>query len=284
MSFGIGGGFTPWVQRLIIINAVVWILQLVLPGLTSFLQFVPAGIIYRPWTVVTYMFAHDPTSFWHIAMNMLGLYFFGPPLEARWGSKEFLKFYFICGMGGALLSFLFAHSPIIGASAAVYGVMLGFAMNWPDVPIYIWGIFPVPAKVLVGLFAVFSLYSGITGRDAGVAHFAHLGGFAAAYLYLKFDRRGGGLFTRVRKMMTKQGMTVASGGGGASSGPVSRPGAVGTIRGMGSNQPRRGASGEVELLNELDRVLDKISTQGMNSLSPEERKLLDEASRRYRQN
>jgi membrane associated rhomboid family serine protease len=278
MSFGIGGGFTPWVKRLIIINAVVWILQLVLPGLTSFLQFVPAQILSRPWAIITYMFAHDPTSFWHIGLNMLSLYFFGPPLEARWGSKEFLKFYFICGMGGALLSFLFMSSPIIGASAAIFGVMLGFAMNWPDAPIYIWGIFPIPAKILVGLFAAFSLYSGLTGRGGNIAHFAHLGGFAAGYIYLKLDRRGGGLFTRVRKMMAKSSMTVSSGGGSGTTG------SVGTLRTMGSPGARRGNSGEVELLNELDRVLDKISTQGMNSLSPEERRLLDEASRRYRQN
>jgi membrane associated rhomboid family serine protease len=278
MSFGIGGGFTPWVKRLIIINAVVWILQLVLPGLTSFLQFVPAQILSRPWAIITYMFAHDPTSFWHIGLNMLSLYFFGPPLEARWGSKEFLKFYFICGMGGALLSFLFMSSPIIGASAAIFGVMLGFAMNWPDAPIYIWGIFPIPAKILVGLFAAFSLYSGLTGRGGNIAHFAHLGGFAAGYIYLKLDRRGGGLFTRVRKMMAKSSMTVSSGGGSGTTG------SVGTLRAMGSPGARRGNSGEVELLNELDRVLDKISTQGMNSLSPEERRLLDEASRRYRQN
>jgi membrane associated rhomboid family serine protease len=91
----------------------------------------------RPWTVVTYMFAHG--GFWHIFFNMLVLFFFGPPLEARWGSREFAKYYFICGIGGAALSFLFAfHAPIIGASAAVYGVMLAFALNWPDSPIYIW--------------------------------------------------------------------------------------------------------------------------------------------------
>nr|AIA13547.1 Rhomboid family [uncultured bacterium] len=275
MSFGIGGGMTPWVQRLVIANAVVFLLQTVMPGLTNWLEFVPSDILVRPWTVLTYMFAHG--SFMHIAMNMLGLYFFGPPLEARWGSKEFLKYYFICGAGGALLSFLFANSPIIGASAAVYGVMLGFAMNWPDVPIYIWAIFPVPAKVLVGLFAAFSLYSGLTGRDAGVAHFAHLGGFAAGFIYLKLDRKGGGLFTRVRKMMTKRSMNVASGGGSGS--------AVNTIRMMGSAAPRgRSGSGEVELLSELDRVLDKISTQGMSSLTPDERRLLDEASRRHRAN
>ena len=277
MTFGIGGGLTPWVQRLIIANVVVFLLQSAVGGLTSFLSFIPHYALYRPWTVVTYMFAHG--GFMHLLMNMLGLFFFGPPLEARWGSREFLKYYILCGIGGAALSFLFMNAPIIGASAAVYGIMLGFAMNWPDAPIYIWGIFPIPAKMLVAIFAVISLYSGLTGSDSGVAHFAHLGGFAAGFIYLKLDRKGGGLFTRVRKMMTKRNMNVASGGGGSG-------GAVGSIRSMssgGAGRPR-GAAGEVELLSELDRVLDKISTQGMNSLTAEERRLLDEASRRHRQN
>lgn len=267
---------TPMVKNLIIINAVVWVLQLMLPPLTQWLQFVPAYIFYRPWSLITYMFAHDPTGIMHILFNMLGLFFFGPPLEARWGSREFLKYYLLCGLGGAALSFVFAGSPIIGASAAVYGVMLGFAMNWPDAPIYIWGIFPIPAKFLVAIFAVISLYSGLTGRDASVAHFAHLGGFAAGFIYLKLDRKGGGLFTRVRKMMTRSKMGVVPGGGS------------GSERGTGFGRPgtitRSGPAPEPQFLSELDRVLDKISTQGMSSLSVEERKLLDDASRRYRQN
>jgi membrane associated rhomboid family serine protease len=276
MSFGIGGGLTPWVKNLIMINVGVWLLQISLPGLTQWLQFIPQNVLGRPWAPITYMFAHDPNGIMHLLFNMLGLFFFGPPLESRWGSREFLKFYFICGLGGAALSFLFVHSPIIGASAAIYGIMLGFAMNWPDAPIYIWGIFPVPAKYLVGVFFLMSLYSGIGGRADGVAHLAHVGGVVAGFIYLKLDHRGGGLFTRARKMVARSRMNVSSGGGG----PDDRPGAVGH---MGPAGPRgRVAPSEDALLSELDKVLDKISTQGMNSLTNEERRLLDEASRRYR--
>lgn len=277
MAFGFGAGFTPWVKRLIIANFVVFALQYIMPGLTDWIQFVPSQVMYRPWTIVTYMFAHG--GFSHIFFNMLGLFFFGPPLEGRWGSSEFIKYYFICGLGGAALSFFFANSAIIGASAAVYGVMLAFAMNWPDAPIYIWGIFPLPAKYLIGAAVVISLFSAFTGAQAGIAHFAHLGGFAAGFLYLKLDHHGGGLFTRMRKMVTKSRMNVTAGGAPES------VGAVGTIRTLGSTArgPAVGAQ-ETQLLNDLDRVLDKISTQGMNSLTADERKLLDEASRRYRQN
>ena len=124
------------------------------------------------------MFAHG--GFWHIAMNMLALFFFGPPLEARWGSREFLKYYLICGLGGAVLSFVFApQSPIIGASAAVYGIMLAFAMSWPDAPIYIYAIFPVKAKYLVGVMGMLSFFAMFQGGGDNIAHAAHLGGFAA---------------------------------------------------------------------------------------------------------
>nr|AIA15122.1 Rhomboid family [uncultured bacterium] len=280
MTFGFGAGFTPWVQRLIIANVVMFVLQNMVPGFTAMIEFVPSLVLYRPWTLITYMFAHG--GFGHIFFNMLALFFFGPPLESRWGSNEFIKYYILCGLGGAALSFMFAHASIIGASAAVYGVMLAFAMNWPDAPIYIWGIFPLPAKYLIASAVVISLFSAFGNVQDGTAHFAHLGGFAAGFLYLKMDRKGGGLFTRVRKMVTKSGMKVTPGGA-----PADQVGAVGHMRSAG---PLRGKGApvtgptETQMLNDLDRVLDKISTQGMNSLTAGERKLLDEASRRYRQN
>jgi membrane associated rhomboid family serine protease len=118
MSFGFGAGLTPWVQRLIILNVAVYFLQAMYAPLTGYLAFMPSNVLSAPWTLVTYMFAHG--GFMHLLFNMLGLFFFGPPLEARWGSNDFLKFYFVCGAGGAALSFLVAFgSPIIGASAAV---------------------------------------------------------------------------------------------------------------------------------------------------------------------
>jgi hypothetical protein len=120
---------------------------------------------------------------------MLFLFFFGPHLESKWGSREFIRYYLVCGLGGVALSFLFVSYSIIGASAAVYGVMLAFAMAWPNAPIYVWGIFPVKAKWLVGFFVLITFLNAFGGAGGGVAHFAHLGGFAAGFLYLKTDWR-----------------------------------------------------------------------------------------------
>lgn len=198
---------------------------------------------------------------------MLALFFFGPPLEERWGSREFIKFYLICGLGGALLSFVFISASVIGASAAVFGVMLAFAMNWPDAPIYIWGIFPVKAKWLVIIMVVFSLLSAFNSSADGVAHFAHLGGFAAAWLYLKFDYRTGSPLKRLKRLLNRPKLTVVSGAAPAPPQPKPRARRV-----------------EERLYDDVDKVLDKISTQGMASLTPEERKLLDEVSRKYRKN
>lgn len=281
-SFGFGMGLTPWVKRLMIINGAVMLLQFVtgngnpnLSPITHYLAFTPSHVLVQPWTLLTYMFVHG--GFWHLLFNMLGLFFFGPPLEARWGSREFIKYYLICGLGGAALSFAFAFgSPIIGASGAVYGVMLAFAMNWPDMPIYIWGIFPVPAKYLVAIFAIMSFLSMLNPRGGNIAHAAHLGGFAAGFLYLKLDRPGG-LFSGMKKGMTKRRLHVVSGEKEERRTPTASVSAP-------TNAQRRSIAREEGLLDELDRVLDKISTQGMASLTADERKLLDDVSRRYRQN
>src|SRR5688572_17068227 len=277
-SFGFGG-LSPWVQRLIIANIGVFIAQNAFRDLTLYLAFVPYDILFRPWTVITYMFAHG--NFWHIAMNMLALFFFGPPLEARWGSREFLKFYLISGLGGAVLSFFFAPmSPIIGASAAVYGIMLAFAMNWPDAPIYIYAIFPVKAKYLVGVMGMLSFFAMFQGGGDNIAHAAHLGGFAAAFIYLKFSGPLGPI-SRLKKSFSRRRMKVVNVDENRSSGTglgYRAPSGTGT-----APQRRRGATVEEEkLLDELDKVLEKISTQGMSSLTPAERKLLDEVSRKYR--
>jgi membrane associated rhomboid family serine protease len=271
-GMGFGSGMTPWVKRLLIINGVVFLLQWLTQGvLTRYIMFVPGWILIRPWTVVTYMFAHG--DLFHLFFNMLVLFFFGPPLEARWGSREFMKFYFICGIGAAALSFVFAfNAPIIGASGAVYGVMLAFAMNWPDSQIYIWGILPVKAKFLVAVLAGISIMSMVGGGGGNIAHAAHLGGFVAAFLYLKLGGPAGPL-GGFRRLMSRRRMRVVP------QEEAPRP----ALRTGPPPAARRRASGEEEkLLDELDRVLEKISTQGMSSLTPQERRLLDEVSKRYR--
>lgn len=265
-------GLTTWVKRLIVANlaifVVTWLAGRFGVNIGSLLAFRPDSALWQPWTVLTYMFVH--AGFFHVLFNMLALFFFGPPLEERWGSREFIKYYLICGLGGAAFSFLFAfHSPVVGASAAVYGVMLAFAMNWPNSPIYIWGIFPIAAKWLVLIFVALSLFSGFNGTADGVAHFAHLGGFAAGFLYLKLDRLRSGAAARLKKLRPKPHLTVVPGTGTA---PPPKP-------------ARRAQTGEEErLLDDVDRILDKIGRTGMTSLTPEEKRLLDEVSRRYRKN
>jgi membrane associated rhomboid family serine protease len=259
---------TPWVKRLLIANAAVFVLTLAFPAVIRFLQFVPAQILYQPWAIVTYMFVHG--GFFHLFFNMLVLFFFGPPLEDRWGSSEFLKFYLIAGIGGALLSFVFWDIAIIGASGAVYGVMLAFAMYWPDNPIYIWGIFPVKAKWLVGGLIGLSVFFAMTGGAPGTAHLAHLGGAAAAFVYLKSGFSPGPFGSRPKKPKRAKpagGTPVTS----LRTTPVARP-----VAGRAVNRE------EEQLLDEIDRILDKISARGMDSLTAEERVRLDEASRRFK--
>jgi membrane associated rhomboid family serine protease len=270
--FGNPFGFTitPWVKRLLIINGVMFLLTMAFQPVVRYLGFVPAGMLMHPWTILTYMFVHG--SFFHVFFNMLALFFFGPPLEERWGGSEFIKFYLICGIGGAVLSLLFWDQMIIGASAAVYGIMVAFAMYWPENPIYIWGIFPVKAKWLVGFLVGLSVFFAFSGGSPGVAHLAHLGGAAAAFLYLKSNLGPGPFGPRVRKPKATKpaARTVAETSAAA--------------RRVIAARPTETTGEEEKLLDDIDRILDKISERGMESLTAEERTRLDEASRRFRSN
>jgi membrane associated rhomboid family serine protease len=228
----------------------VYFLQQTMPSLTSQLAFVPALILSRPWTIITYMFLHG--SLTHILFNMLALYFFGSRVETRLGPERFFALYFLSGIAGALLSFVFApYAPIIGASGAVYGVMLAFARFWPRDPIMIWGILPIEARWLVGIYTAMSLWGGFSG-GGGVAHFAHLGGFLGGFLYLLYleHSHSGKQFKRK-----------------ATAGPP--PDA---LQG-GWQKVNRDAIHAVNK-DEVNRILDKISASGLKSLTPQERLFL----------
>ena len=178
---------TPWVQRLLAVNVIVHLLAQ-LPSLDfgGHFALAPAELLQRPWTIVTYMFLHG--GFMHLASNMISLFFFGPRLEERLGSRRFLVLYFLCGICGALLSLvLFAVAPfesMVGASGAVFGVLVGFARYWPDDAIYIMGVLPVRARTLAIVLIAASLFAGATGVGGNIAHFAHLGGGLAGWAYL----------------------------------------------------------------------------------------------------
>jgi membrane associated rhomboid family serine protease len=241
---------TPWVLRLIVANIVVYFLQRTGTGLGNVLAFVPNEVLSRPWTIITYMFVHAGTT--HILFNMLALYFFGPRVEERLGSRRFITLYGISGIAGAILSMIFArHAPIVGASGAVFGIMLAFAKFWPTAQIYIMGILPLEARVAVLLMAAIALWSGFQGSRSGVADFAHLGGFVGGWLYLRWlDRRAG-----TRKFRSK---TVA---------PVDKD----RVANYKAINPQ--SIHEVNR-DEVNRILDKINASGLASLTAQERLFL----------
>jgi membrane associated rhomboid family serine protease len=275
-SYGFSFTLTSMVKRLMIANVVVFAVTSIGPQafLFDWFAFQPQEIFFRPWGAITYMFLHGDLM--HLAVNMLVLFFFGPPLEGKWGEREFLRFFIVCGLGGAALSyvFMFSSAPIqiVGASGAGYGIMLGFAMNWPDAPIYVWGIFPVKAKYLVGFFFVLSAMSAVQGTGGGVAHFAHLGGLLAGFGYLKSDWRPKQGLGNLKKAATRSRRLAI----------VPRDEERGEEPAVGTSA--RSHDENPALYDKVDVVLDKISAQGMSSLTSEELKLLDEVSKRHRTN
>jgi membrane associated rhomboid family serine protease len=252
---------TPLVKNLLIANAVMFILSGAMPRVANELALYPPEVFTHPWTIFTYMFLH--AGLMHLAFNMLGLFFFGPRLEVRLGSRDFLILYFAGGIGGAVFSILFAPgAAVVGASAAVYAVMAGFAMFWPQERIYIWGIFPVQAWVLVIAMVGISLWSGINQGGSSTAHFAHLGGLACGFVYLKWREWHSGAAKRDFKKKLE--------------GPL--PG----IDPSGGDRAaiKRWESIDTSRLHELNReevvhLLDKARIVGARGLTPAERQFLD---------
>lgn len=273
---------TVWVRRLLVANLLVFLIQktlLVAPNYIAPFGFDPMNAWQQPWTFVTYMFLHG--NILHLLFNMLMLYVFGPSVEDRMGSRMFLLFYLLCGLGGAALSFLLMQwapvGMIVGASGAIMGVAVAFAWYWPNHPVFVFPLpDPIPAKWLitfvVGLDLALAWAGALTrgGLGGGVAHLAHLGGVGAALLYLKAqDWR-----TTHRE---RRGLQMAESSVLVTQPPRANRGGVPPS----AKQTKRGAP-DARANAEIDRVLDKINATGMDSLTPAERKFLTEISRRKR--
>jgi membrane associated rhomboid family serine protease len=241
---------TQYVRILLFANVGVFFLQNTMGWVTSAMIFVPRLIVIRPWTIITYMFLH--AGLMHLAFNMLALFFFGPRVEERLGSRNFLTLYLIAGITGALASLITTPgAAVLGASGAVFGVMLAFAYFWPDMPIHIWGIIPVPARMLVIITTVVSLWIGLGGVRSNVAHFAHLGGYLGAWLYLKWLDR--------KRLDFKKKATATP-----------------PVRELTFTKRPDVDIQKVHEVNrdEVNRILDKISAHGMSALTSQERLFL----------
>jgi membrane associated rhomboid family serine protease len=273
---------TPWVRRLLVANLIVFLFQVTLftlQGSANTFGFIPLLAAQRPWTFLTYMFLHG--SALHLAFNLLTLFMFGGSVEDRFGSRSFMWFFLLCGMGGALLSLLLVQGipirvPIVGASGAIYGVLVAFAWHWPDAPIYMFPLpVPIPAKWLVTFAFAVSLLLALptfSGGGDGVAHLAHLGGMIAGFLYLKAQDLRLGRAERHLRRASEPSVLVT---------PVPR-GRVGRERGGSAPQSKPRTAPDDRALAEVDRVLDKINASGIASLTPAERKFLFEMSRHLR--
>lgn len=290
---------TPAVQWLIAINVAIYFLQLTLvrqSDMVAALAFKsPGDLTQRPWTIVTYMFVH--AGFLHLAFNMWMLWLFGPRLEQAWGQRSFSFYYLLCGLGGWLADLLIVHNgtPLLGASAAIFGVMLAYAMRWPDDELRVFPLVFVAMKVrwFVVLLAAWSLIIGVMTLEPaeGTAYMAHLGGFAIGWLYLRaasvssLDRLRQRMsqipdvpdeppraiprtHTRSRERTTEIDEIVA------------RSNAMASKR--QSTTLSLSAKDGKERIEQLNLVLDKISERGLASLSGDERRLLEEMSKQLR--
>ena len=198
-SFG-PGPLTPAIKALVMANVAAFLVSLVVPAVTLRLGLRPDDVFgnFALWQPVTYMFLHG--GIFHILFNMLALWMFGVELERMWGSRFFVKYYFVAGVGAAVttlacsfLPFAFAnqlyYSLTIGASGAVYGILLAYARYFPHRPIMLYFVFPIPAKYFVIIIGAISLLSAMSGPGGGIAHATHLGGLVAGYLYLRSGAR-----------------------------------------------------------------------------------------------
>ena len=193
---------TPAIKALVIANVVAFVIDALAPsaGLSLWLGLSPQAVLKHGyvWQPLTYMFLHGGIS--HILFNMLSLWMFGTDLERLWGSKFFARYYFVTGIGAGIVTVLVALLPFsatqlmyigstVGASGAIFGLLLAYGVTFPDRPIYLYFLFQIPAKYFVMIVGAVALYSSLTAEGGGVAHFAHLGGIVIGYAYLKMGRR-----------------------------------------------------------------------------------------------
>jgi membrane associated rhomboid family serine protease len=213
------------------------------------------------WQPFTYLFVHG--GFMHLLFNLFALWMFGMPVEAQWGQAEFFKYYLLCGLGAALATIAMAPNsavPVIGASGSVYGMLVAFAMLYPDAVVYLYFLIPVKAAHMAILFGLIEFFAGATGSNPGVARFAHLGGMVTGYLYIRWWWI---LKLRVKALYENFSSDARA-----------------RVRAPRRRAPEA-ATTEFDRaqaqMAEVDRILDKILVSGIDSLTDEERQVM----RRY---
>lgn len=255
--YSMGSGFNgipPVVKWLLIINFSIFIVSMLVPNLGSFIyKFGAVDMVNKAnsiqiWRIITYQFLH--AGIFHLAFNLMVLYFMGPFIERAWGSKAFLKFYLTCGAAGGIVYTILVLLDIlpagmmVGASGGIYGLMMALAIMYPQMRILLWGLIPMTMVRLVILLVIVSILTIAIGSNVG-GEAAHLSGIAMGYLYIKYRP------WVIRKRMERQ-------------------------KGAWNKKIQQ----ERDFQGDVDRILNKVHQQGIQSLSSREKKILQEATRR----
>jgi len=257
--------FPPVIKSLLISNIAVFVSTMLIGAfkyhgselgevIGQYLPLYPLERGFHVWQLFTYMFLHG--GFTHLLFNMFALWMFGMELENTWGSRKFFGYYMLCG---------------IGASGAIYGVLIAFGMMFPDRPIFVYFLLPIRARYFVLLYIALELYAGITGTSDGIAHFAHLGGAAIGFVYLLIDQDRLPLKQYFRTLKNRA--------------------APPDLRREYPEHYRRESISDAKYYDlhdeedrvsqqQIDEILDKISQRGYQSLTEEEKKILFEASKK----
>jgi membrane associated rhomboid family serine protease len=272
-SYGYGYGLPKAVKYLLIANAAVFVFTYIFPTITriyfpfnSIFGLVPDYINHNLmiWQFFTYMYLHG--GMMHIGFNMFALWMFGTELEYNWGSRDFFKFYTVCGIGGGVLVWLTSFTSLgnpsiatIGASGAIFGLLVAYGLMWPDRIILLFGIMPMKALHFVIIFGAIDLFYGVTGTGGDIAYFAHIGGGVTGFIYLKYGWRIMVYLESMFRRLKRRKFTVIKGGK------------------RGSDSPEEKYQ---DMDDEVNRILDKISKSGMESLDDREKRILERASKR----
>jgi len=252
-----GANFSGSIKIMIIINIAVFILVNLFSKFPWFSLFglVPRYVFARfmIWQPLTYLFLHN--GLWHLVINMLMLWMFGSIIESTWGSRRFLFYYFFTGIAAGLCSFVFAFGsgvPVVGASGAIFGILVAYAVMFPESIILVFFIFPMKMKYAALVLAGINLLGAMSSPYNGIAYIAHLGGGVFGYLYLKNE------FIKRYFMYLDPNVVLAR---------------------WRSNQIQNKQLRDKEFNQTVDAILDKISKQGMESLTQKEKRILEAKSR-----
>ena len=246
------------VKFLLIVNIIVFIL-IELSGQKSLL-FRTFGLVpslvwskFKIWQLFTYLFIHG--GIFHIFFNMFVLWMFGKDLESQWGKMEFLLFYFVCGIGAGLITVLFSVNstvPIVGASGAIYGLLLAYGFTYPNQMVYLYGLVPIKVKYMVLGLGAIAFFASLSASQSNVSHITHLSGMVIGLIFIYFN-----INWKVIKLWYIRMR----------------------LKGL-SQQPAKQDNEEAQMKKQVDKILDKLNDSGWDSLTEQEENYLTQASKR----